>query len=324
MLLKAVSFVISFSILAALIYFSDVGAIAAAVAKADPTFLAGALALGISSLVFRALRWRYLLAKIGITAGFSTLFSVFMAGMFVSNVTPAKAGDPYRSYLLKQKTGAKFSENLPSVVIERVADLVAIITIALVGILSIASFPYKDILAIVIVGYAITILVVILVGFKEKYAKILSGIIFKVFGALPRISKLRERAEGMISDFNTSFRKYGKTQLLFIIFLWSLCVWLVDGLIVYTVFLAFGLQPSYLIVLFVIAVSVLIGIASSLPGGIGSSDAISAVLYSTLLSLPLSTAAALALVSRLFGIWLTIVIGAFFFTRSSSQPRNEQ
>jgi uncharacterized protein (TIRG00374 family) len=76
---------------------------------------------------------------------------------------------------------------------------------------------------------------------------------------------------------------------------------------------AFGLgyQVDFLFTIFILSVSTLIGLASFLPGGIGSSEAVMAYLLSFLLP-DLSTATAITLLYRFSSLYFTCILGSAF------------
>jgi uncharacterized membrane protein YbhN (UPF0104 family) len=82
------------------------------------------------AFVLRAVRWRMMLARVGIdeahgypVPGLRGLIEIFLLSWFVNCVVPAKLGDAYRGYLLKRQCGAPFSTSLGTIFAERLTDL---------------------------------------------------------------------------------------------------------------------------------------------------------------------------------------------------------
>ena len=82
------------------------------------------------SFVLRAMRWRLMLARVGISPehGYPVpnnkgLIEIFMLSWFANCILPAKLGDAYRCYLLKRQTKASFSLSLGTLLAERLLDL---------------------------------------------------------------------------------------------------------------------------------------------------------------------------------------------------------
>jgi uncharacterized protein (TIRG00374 family) len=87
------------------------------------------------SFVLRAMRWRLMLARVGISRehGYPVpnnkgLIEIFMLSWFANCILPAKLGDAYRCYLLKRQAKASFSLSLGTLLAERLLDLTVLFT----------------------------------------------------------------------------------------------------------------------------------------------------------------------------------------------------
>ena len=76
----------------------------------------------------RAVRWRYLLAPIGPTR-FRTVFRATIIGFAALGLLPARAGDVLRPYLVARQEGLSLSSVFATIVIERVLDLIAVLSL---------------------------------------------------------------------------------------------------------------------------------------------------------------------------------------------------
>ncbi|MGK2856673.1 MAG: lysylphosphatidylglycerol synthase transmembrane domain-containing protein [Thermoanaerobaculia bacterium] len=92
----------------------------------DPLWIAIAFAANLIALFARSERWRTLLNPERPPAYYPTFLSVTV-GYMSSSLLPVRAGDVVRAALMKQKTGARFSSSIATVLTERVLDLVAIL-----------------------------------------------------------------------------------------------------------------------------------------------------------------------------------------------------
>src|SRR4030042_1718248 len=127
--------ILSFSILGLLVYFSDVGKIVEVLSGANFYILFFALSLWVVDSILRTLRWQVLLRRIAIKIPFAKAWNINVASMFVSNLTPAKSGDPIRSIFLKRAEKHSFSSSLSSIFVERVMDVVFLMFVALVSLI---------------------------------------------------------------------------------------------------------------------------------------------------------------------------------------------
>jgi uncharacterized protein (TIRG00374 family) len=92
-----------------------------------------ALGLSLTNYVIRFLRWQLYLKwqKVSVPVGSSAL--VFGAGLSLS-ITPAKLGELVKSYLLRELHDIPPTLTAPIVVAERVTDLIALLTLAIIGV----------------------------------------------------------------------------------------------------------------------------------------------------------------------------------------------
>ena len=82
-------------------------------------WLAGALAVTLFGIVLSTLRWRQVLAALGLRARVRTLFSCYLAGLFVGNFLPSTiGGDVLRVTRLSAANGDR-PDTFASVVLER-------------------------------------------------------------------------------------------------------------------------------------------------------------------------------------------------------------
>jgi uncharacterized protein (TIRG00374 family) len=88
--------------------------------------------------------------------------------------------------------------------------------------------------------------------------------------------------------------------------------WLGEGIGFYFVLRGLGLPPSaqmLSVAVFVLAFSTIVGAASSLPGGLGASEASIAGMLLFTLALPQDTAATATLLIRFFTLWFGVALG---------------
>ena len=104
-------------------------------------FLAG-FAIYYLSFAIRALRWRLLLENAGFTRAngihlprFWKLVEIIYISFFANSVVPAKLGDVYRAYLLRQETNVPTTRSFGTVVAERLLDLIVLLLLFVPAIL---------------------------------------------------------------------------------------------------------------------------------------------------------------------------------------------
>ncbi len=92
--------------------------------------IVGASAMTIVSMLLRAWRWQILLSPLKKVPYFSA-FTFTMIGFMGNNLLPAHAGEVIKPYLLGRKEGISGFAALATVLIERVLDCIALITLFL-------------------------------------------------------------------------------------------------------------------------------------------------------------------------------------------------
>src|ERR1043165_9987013 len=112
--------IISVLLIAAILYFVDLGAMLDAVRHANYGLLGIALAIGFLWMFIRAIVWRTLLRN---RASFSDVFWTIGEGYLLNNFLPFRLGEIGRAFLLSRKSDLQFLEILPTIVIERAMDL---------------------------------------------------------------------------------------------------------------------------------------------------------------------------------------------------------
>ena len=101
-----------------------------AIRSANFIFLLAAFVIYYLSFLLRALRWRLLLENVGYTQAngvklpkFWKLVEIIFISWFANAIVPAKLGDLYRAYLLRQEAGVSATRSFGTVLAERLLDL---------------------------------------------------------------------------------------------------------------------------------------------------------------------------------------------------------
>jgi uncharacterized protein (TIRG00374 family) len=105
-----------------------------AIRHANILFVLAAFFIYYLSFPIRTLRWRLLLQNVGYTRtngvhlpGFWKLLEIIYISWFANVIVPAKLGDLYRAYLLRQETGLPASRTFGTVLAERLLDLIILL-----------------------------------------------------------------------------------------------------------------------------------------------------------------------------------------------------
>ncbi|MFZ3076840.1 MAG: lysylphosphatidylglycerol synthase transmembrane domain-containing protein [Candidatus Aenigmatarchaeota archaeon] len=308
---KAIPLVLAIIIFAAWFWLSNPAKMLESIASANILFVLSAVALTLVSISMKAFRWQTLLKGINVAIPFSLAFSSFISATAISVLTPGRVGEPVRGLILKKKNGTNFSETLPLIITERVLDLIVALSFAIAGIIVMGSALSADIrlfLNLSAVVSAAALVLVVSALLSERLGKTFVGILLK----LP-IGRMKPKIEHVASSFYESSRKI-KIGTVFFISLITLLTWVVEGGILFFSVKSIGFDLSLLTAIEIISLAQIIGLVSSLPGGLGSVETVLTLLILPfLLALPAASAA--TIIYRFASLWVGMAIGVFFLAR---------
>jgi uncharacterized protein (TIRG00374 family) len=254
-----------------------------------------------SSFLVRAVRWQVLLRNTGEANGFRSLFPIVILAFFANCVLPAKMGDFYRAYLLRERTSVSASKGLGTIVSERVIDFLVLMSLLIAsGLVSFqASVPLRF-LRVFLAGLAISLGLVLGLLFL-RYSN------FRLSRWLPE--RLRDRARRFKGGLLDAFQ--GRLSLVLGL---SLLVWMAESsrlyLVVQALPLHVSLNPAQ--VMFIALVASLLTTIPALPGGLVLVEGgIIAVL--AFFGLTPSQGLSVAILDRLISYWSLVVVGLAVF-----------
>ena len=283
--------------------------------SANVLFLLAGFVVYYLSFPLRALRWRILLQNVGFTKAngvnlpkFWKLVEIIYISFFANVIVPAKLGDLYRAYLLRQNTGVSATRSFGTVLAERLLDLIVLLLLCIPAIIISlhGKLPWEVelslevTLAAVVVGIAGLFMLRL---FREKIEKIVP-LRFRVY--------YNHLQEGMLG----SFQRLPSLTVL------SIGVWMCEALRFF--FVAFALNLFTGDLLHVVAAAFFIGLVEALltvipftGGGVGLVEtgmaAMIVLLNPSTLTTGKSLAAAAILLDRTISLFSIIIIGFVVF-----------
>lgn len=289
---------VSLVILLAIVIYANPVVIASHIAQSNYIFILAGFVVAFITIILGVLKWKVMLKDVG----FFELFPVQVLGFTISNFTPGKAAEPAKAILLKIRKGIQVSSSLSSIIWERVSDIVAVILFSIIAITSLAVGSFFWISAI---GMAIFV-AIIAVSFAVLYSRRFGMKLFRLVRKLPILRRLPE-------NFMDSFYKVKIPKLrLAECFIIAFVTWAIEGIVLYLALAAFGVFISPLILIGIVSLSIVIGIASLLPGGLGTTEVVMIFLLS-LVGVESSVAATAAIVFRFMTIWFVNLLGGLSF-----------
>ena len=290
---------ISLIILLLLIWYANPVALGSVVLGSNPYYLLAAFIVATLATCLRVLKWKVLLNNVS----FSELFPVQMFGMAISNFTPGKIAEPLKAIILKARKGIAVALSLPSIIWERIIDVIILIAFSLIA-LQLLGFQSKlMILSFISIGlFGVLIILLLFVLYNRKFG-------YRLFGLLHKLPLVKKLSDDFMKNFYESEIKKRALGSCFII---TAAAWFLDGVVFYLTMMALGITISPILLAGIIALSVLIGVASTLPGGLGSTEAVMILLLG-IVGVQSTTAVAGVMLSRLVSFWYGTLIGAASF-----------
>lgn len=294
----------------------DLGTIGASVRTADLRYLALGLAVYLGAFVLRGLRWQLLLRQADLgpvvrLPGLGSLVEMIFLSWFVNCLVPAKLGDAYRAYLLKQDTGADVGRTLGTVVGERMADVLALVVLLLgSGLLILGDLAGAgaNLPLILLIGLGLALGIGIGVGTLRLAAG-------RVAAGLP--GRWRAGFGRFVDALLRTFRRdiqlplYGLTGL----------IWAGEVLRLWLVLQSFhlaGLAPG--VIIFTALAGSLLSTIPFTPAGLGAVEGASVTILAAF-GVATGLAGAVAVLDRVINYWSNIPVGAvLYLRRTHRQP----
>lgn len=304
---------ISLAFVGLLLYSLHLDQVAQALSTADYWWLLPAVTVSLSSFIWRAQRFRRILAPL---SHFSliTSYQYIAINYMANNVLPARAGEAFLSYVVKQRQGIPFSSSLAVTLLGRVIDGLLLLICLLITI-SLLPFPAWIIqiltIGFIIFGLVMASLVALVLGTEEQ----LSWISRQLKQKLPSWT---QRAIAFIISQLQKFRQgllpLKSKRLLLQTALSSLAIWFCEGLVYFLVGQAFNLPLSLAAWVFVVSLSNLATSIPSGPAGIGTFHGV-VVISLGLMAIDPNLAAAYAVILHITQVVPITLVGALAYFR---------
>jgi len=276
-----------------LVLMADARELAAELAGFPPRLLPPVLALSLVNYLLRFVRWELYLARLGVDLPRGRSLAVFLVG-FLLSVTPGKAGELGKAWLVRELGGGRALRVVPAVVAERVTDLLGVLVLLALGAL---PLPGGQLLAAA--GLGAVVLAVLLLTWRGGAERL-----FRLLARLPLVG----RRIPVLAELYGTLRELLSPGLLATALTVSIVAWGAEGVGFFLVMREYAPQAGLLPAVFDYTVSTCLGSLSMLPGGLVAAEG---SLTALLDSQGLSTAAAAAatLIIRAATLWFAVLLG---------------
>ena len=269
----------------------------ASIQEVEIIYLVIATFLLWGSVWLRALRWRWLFKKEN-SPSTPSLYRAELIGYFGNNVLPLRLGELLRSYIVGKENHLSKSFVIGTVVLERLMDMLALISLALLLLL---IYPLEESIR----GYVLwrglitifTLTIILFILYKIKRIK-----------ANHKILKILNQ----IIDGLLSIRK----EKVIPVILSSLLIWCIYWMDVFLLQRAFQFNLSWAQVLMVLVISSVALSIPSAPGMIGTFHAAVKYTMVDLFAYSPIEGNSFAILMHAYGYILLTLLGAYFFMRS--------
>ncbi len=291
------SLVLAAFVMTAIALYADLPQMLKALANFRWQFLPLILGLTLFNYFWRFIKWQYYLGRLEIDIHWLKSLLIFLSGLSMA-ITPGKIGELLKAYLLKTSTNVPISRSSPIIVAERLTDGIAMIGLAMTGLILYRS-GWELLLTFFLLGLAAILLIqnrqlsLALLGMGER---------------MPIISRI---AHLMRTFYESSYTLFQWRPLLLAVLI-GLISWSGECGALFFVYAGLGITMSvdlFIKSMFILAVSSIIGSASGLPGGLGTADGSMLGLTHFLITSSKAIAGAATLLIRLCTLWFGLVLG---------------
>ena len=239
------------------------------VRRADPWFLAGAVAVATGTFLLRAFRWRVLLEAAVQRTTLRNRFGAVCIGFMTNNLLPLRLGEFARAYSLSRVEPLGMSAAFASLVVERLFDGLLLLLLMIPALLSpsfaagVGSGVVRQ--ALLIGGCAVAVGLIAfaaMVRFPERPVGFLRRHLPR---ALPETTA--QRITSSLTSFVAGLGALRHPGIFIRVFAWSAAVWLWNGLSFWLGFLAFDIQEAG--ILGALLLQSVVGFAVSIPSSPG-------------------------------------------------------
>ncbi|WP_414469627.1 lysylphosphatidylglycerol synthase transmembrane domain-containing protein [Methanobacterium sp. ACI-7] len=271
--------------------YADFGSLLSAIKHFNWLFVVLMIIFTTIAYFVRFLKWNFFLKSVGVNLNLKDNLFVFFSGLGMI-ITPAKVGEIWKGWLIKDINGENLSKTVPVVIIDRVTDLIGLIILSALGILY-----YKE-------GTYILIILIILfiVFFVAIKSKIISSKLIAI------LEKRAGKYSKDIKTMHTTFEELMNPKNMSLMSFLSAFAWFFECLALYAVIIGFGESISLLISTFIFSFASLAGAVSMIPGGLGVAEAtLSGLLQYFGLTSTISVGA--AIIIRFGTLWYGAILG---------------
>jgi uncharacterized protein (TIRG00374 family) len=286
-----------------LAFWSDWNELTLALTNFPWRWLPVVIGLTLVNYVGRLLKWQWYLQLVGVEISRYDSARIFGVGMLMV-MTPGKAGEFLKSYMVKKVTGAPISVTAPIVLGERMTDGLSMLILASIGLF---AFPFATARWVAAITFISSAVAIALIQVRPVALRLL---------ALGRQLPVIKRFAGHLYAFYESSYLVFQPRNLLIALAIGVVSWAAEGVAFYLVLVGFGAlvgSDTLLLAIFTFCISTVIGAVFAMPGGLGGVEGSLVFLTTSVVRLATAPATAAALLVRFCTLWMGVAIGVASF-----------
>jgi len=223
-------------------------------------------------IAIKTYRWKCLLKAQDMDYGFKAAFLVYLASIYIGIVAPGRTGEFIRCFYLKKDKNVSFSKAFSNVLVDRLFDLFALITVACLG-LAVSSLPRRESLVI------LAAVSVIILATGVILSKKLTGRVIQFTYKVRTLRTYKERIDESVDDFYSGLEELRKSRLV-IPLLMTVLAYLLFYAQGYLVVKSLNIPISFFYLVFCMSLVSLVALLPISILGIGTRDATLIALFS--------------------------------------------
>ena len=253
------------------------------------------------AMFIKYVRWCYLLGQMNLRPMSKESFITFFSG-FSMSVTPGKAGDFLKSFLMKSMNAGKHREIMPIVLMERITDVIALSAIVVVfSIINHSNMHGMIVLLLITLAGAMFLR-------SQRFMQLLELFVDKFFQRFLKSRRIRKKD---VESIKGNMQRLLSFRIIFAASFIDVVSWIAESMVLYMIVTT--LHPSFTFIqaVLIYSLSILAGALTLLPGGIGASEAsIGALLI--MFGINSKEALAMTILCRFMTLWVSTAIGIAF------------
>jgi uncharacterized protein (TIRG00374 family) len=261
--------------------------------------------LTLGNYTGRLVKWQWYLRLVGAGVGWGDATRIFGVAMSMV-LTPGKAGELLKSYMVKNVSGTPMRVTAPIVLAERLTDGIAMLLLASVGL-----YSFRDPALLRLSASILAVMAAVVVAIQIRP---LGLWLLRVGEAAPLVSR---RVAALRDFYESSYLLLRPRNLLLAVAIGTVS-WACEGVAYYLVLVGVGADPgapTVLAAVFVFSISSILGAVIPTPGGLGGTETGLTGLSVKLLSLSRPEAVTATLVVRFATLWFGVGLGLACFAR---------